>query len=130
MIGNKGSHVRRVAGSVDLGCYVIPIVVSLICRYAFNVDISQFHFEPDIPDCWKCDTSSNYGYGWIMASVLIFALIVQVTTAIIVIRAIMRLQGMNRKRLKKATRTVAVTVGCFYFCWIPSVVSLGWRALN
>ena len=50
-----------------------------------------------------------------MASVLIFALIVQVTTAVIVIKGIMILQGMNRKHLEKATRTVVVTVVCFYF---------------
>ena len=49
MIWNKSLRIRLVAGLVVLSCYVILIMVSLICRYAFNVDISQFHFEPYIP---------------------------------------------------------------------------------
>ena len=118
---------RYIATGAVIACFILPVTVSLICRYAFMVDTYGSHFEPDIPDCWIHESGTNDNYGWILVTGLGAALMLQMVTGVIVIRAVKGLQGINRKRLWKATRTTAATVGLFYFCWIPGCV---WVALR
>lgn len=112
-------------------CYVIPITVNLICRYAFMIDTGGFNFEPDMSDCVAHDSNANNKrFGLIMLSVLLLIMLIQLISCITVIWRVVKFTQVTRSQILKAVRVQMTTIGLFYLCFIPGAIWVGWQVDN
>lgn len=101
------------------------IVTAMVCIFIlpvfyigalFHTDILHFYFESSICTCVPQWTVRSYlAYG--VASVL--GLLVQVISHYLIFKKILSMPKTNGQRLMRATRTMLLTVGAYYICWLP-----------
>ena len=91
----------------------------------------SYYFDPYVPYC-IADYGDKGGAGLIMALLMACVLpcLIELTLNAHIIHKIRRMRSTTRARTLKAVRTVFVTLGAYYLCWIPIGVRTVWDFIS
>ena len=105
-------------------CFVLPTLMNVIF---FAANLMEFDFEHYMVTCLVSPESLGF-----IISGLLFAFIpltIQFVTHVIMFRTVRKMRGRTRKNMIRAIRTVGLTVGTYFLCWMPTAVYLIWNIL-
>ena len=91
----------------------------------------SYYFDPYVPYC-IADYGDKGGAGLIMSLLMACVLpcLIELTLNAHIIHKIRRMRSTTRARTLKAVRTVLVSLGAYYLCWIPIGVRTVWDFIS
>ena len=92
---------------------------------------TSYYFDPYVPYC-IADYGDKGGAGLIMALLMACVLpcLIELTLNAHIIHKIRRMRSTTRVRTLKAVKTVLLTLGIYYLCWIPMGVWTVWDFIS
>ena len=91
----------------------------------------SYYFDPYVPYC-IADLGDKGGAGLIMALLMAIVLpcLIELTLNGHIILKIKRMRSTTKARTLKAVKTVLLTLGIYYLCWIPMGVWTVWDFIS
>ena len=119
---------KRMALVVILLIHVFP-GPALFLTWWF--DQLKFYFDPLVAYC-LADFGAKGGAGLILSSAvsIVFPCFIEVPAYTYIIWRISKMKGTNRCHIVKAVRTVLVTLGVYYICWLPMGIWVVWDIVS
>ena len=115
---------KQIAASVISLCFLLPVVLDITFYYT---GVLRLFFNPYIAHVVFAKAPLFYATRGLLF--ILLPLAIQLITHIFIIRKILTLRSSNRKKIIRAVKTVATTVGLYYLCWSPVIVEAIWSAL-
>ena len=108
--------------------HIIPWPLLFLTWYTEQVN---FYFEPYVPFCIReSGEKGNVGVYVGLIIKLVLPCLIEVPSNTYIIWKITMLKGANKARTLKAVRTVLVTLGVYYICWLPMCVWTMWDIVS
>lgn len=111
-------------GCMVVGCLAFTLLFNLVM---LSLGVVEFAFEPNIPQCALTNDNGAPSYQSTVGIFILSPMLLQVVTHGIIFHKISKMQATGRKRIKKAIRTLSLTVGLYYVCWMPVLILQVWR---
>lgn len=118
------SEAKRMAKGIIVACFIFPQPLLLIYSFFDLIDIS---FRPYTGFC-SFETSLNLIL-LVLSFFIVIPIIIQIVTTSLMLRVTVNLRGSNRQHTLMAMRTVGLTIGIYWACWIPFVIDIVWSIL-
>lgn len=97
---------------------IAPSILSGFVKAVFDQSVSS------------CMLRVDAHFFCVIGTILIFApLIIVLVTHVVILNKIRKSSTRRRRSIKRAMKTVALTVGIYYLCWTPIIVNITWWAL-
>lgn len=112
---------RPVGVGVLISCFALPVLLNVVLLYSMVV---RFEFISHAPTCiFAEDTYTMAVEG---CCFVFIPMLIQLGTNIPMVIKAMQMRGTTRRRTVRAMKTVTLTVGVYYVCYIPAVVEILW----
>lgn len=110
-------------------CFLLPIIVIVTL---LRLELISISFKPYVSSC--AYDSSLYIYATIGGLFILIPMIVQVVTHILILRVARAKSRLSRGRAGqrinlKVMRTISLTLGLYYCCWLPVTIQILWNSL-
>ena len=127
-IQHRAFTVQREAKKYAKGLIIMSFAVPQALCFAYSFcDLIVISFRPYTGFC-SFETDLNFLL-LVVSFFVVAPIFVQIITHLLMLKVIRSLQGSNKSRTLLAIRTVGVTLGVYWMCWIPFVVDFVWTII-
>ena len=114
-------------------CFIVPVIISTAL---LQFDVVKMSFLPYIPSClYDSDVRLYVVWGGLY---IIVPMITQLVTHVLIIKGTRanssrRLGGTQQRAQKNKLRvmkTITITLGLYYACWLPLIVQVIWNSVQ
>lgn len=118
---------RPLLVTVLISCIVLPLLISsaLLLTEGFSI-----YFEPTFPLCFISSDRTPTASAVIAALFGFIPFSIQLITNAMIVHTIRTLRNIARFRVIYAVKTLALTLGLYYVCWVPILIAILWRWLT
>ena len=119
---------RRFTVAVLVAIHIGQGLQQFVCWHFQQI---SYYFDPYVPYC-VAEFGDKGGAGLIMALLMAIVLpcLIELTLNAHIILKIKRMRSTTRARTLKAVKTVLLTLGVYYLCWIPMGVWTVWDFIS
>lgn len=119
----KSRHVKKITGTIVAICFLFPLIFNVAMK---SVGVVDFGFQPDIPQCALTNDNGAPSYQLTVVLFVLSPMVMQMITHAIIFTKIKRMRTMHKNKVIKAMKTLSLTVGIYYICWMPTLIIQIW----